>query len=249
MSRIKSYGLKKFLIKDFGLKLKMIRGKSGKTLQQVSKELNVTACTISGWEQGHRTPRGALLIKLAKIYDVPVEVFLEKQYVEQFKTVYTEPTLILNDQDQGSQRTEIFNYCWEVPVVFEKSLKNIDPKNIGNFYKTQRRVSLYMFNDDRNEEFFAFAQMDDNMFNAHDPINSIPAQCFVICSTLINLNEKQKYLAVIKLQNQVMLRQIELEDNKFKIYTLKTQTVQTVNKDDLEIFGLAQRIYKQLKTD
>lgn len=244
--RTKTYGLKQFLIKDFGLKLKMIRGTSGKTLQQVSNELNVTASTISGWEQGHRIPRGSLLIKLAKIYNVPVEIFLEKQYVKQFKNTYTEPQ-ILEPDDNSQQYLDNFKYTWDVPVVFDKILKDLDPSNLHNLLKKQQRVSLYMFNDNRDsEEFFAYAHMDESMFNAHDPSNSIPAQCFVICSNKINLQEHKKYLAVINLHNQVALRQIELHQDQIKIYTFKNQTVQTVNKDEVKILGIAQRIYKQL---
>ncbi len=59
--------------------IRRLREMRGLTQRDLGKALGVTDKAVSTWEQGHRTPRGEVLLSLAAYFDVPVEELLKDE--------------------------------------------------------------------------------------------------------------------------------------------------------------------------
>lgn len=55
------------------ISLASARVNAKKTQEDVAKELGVSKTTINNWESGKATPRGDNLVKLSKLYKMPIE--------------------------------------------------------------------------------------------------------------------------------------------------------------------------------
>lgn len=63
----------------FNVKLRRLRKKSKLTQAQLAKKLSVSPSTIGMYEQGRREPDSATLLKIANLFKVSVDFFLESK--------------------------------------------------------------------------------------------------------------------------------------------------------------------------
>jgi transcriptional regulator with XRE-family HTH domain len=63
---------------SLGHKLRLMRAERGLSLREAARRAGVVKETISDIERGHTHPYDVTLAKLAKVYDVPLEEFLEE---------------------------------------------------------------------------------------------------------------------------------------------------------------------------
>lgn len=63
----------------FNIKLKKMRKKFKMTQAQLANKLGISPSTIGMYEQGRREPDSAMLIKIANLFDVSVDYFLESK--------------------------------------------------------------------------------------------------------------------------------------------------------------------------
>ncbi len=61
----------------FNIKLKKMRKKFGLTQSQLAKKLGLSASTIGMYEQGRREPDSKILIKIANLFNLSVDYFLD----------------------------------------------------------------------------------------------------------------------------------------------------------------------------
>lgn len=65
--------------KTIGCTLKDLRQKKGKTLEEVSADLNITPSALSNYENGIRIPRDTIKIRIAEYYNRSVStIFFAK---------------------------------------------------------------------------------------------------------------------------------------------------------------------------
>jgi transcriptional regulator with XRE-family HTH domain len=62
----------------FGDVLKTMREKAGLSQSQLAERAGIPVQSIQNWEQGHRVPRSAVLLTLARAVGVPVEKLLSE---------------------------------------------------------------------------------------------------------------------------------------------------------------------------
>jgi transcriptional regulator with XRE-family HTH domain len=60
----------------FGTMLKATREKAGLSQAALAERAGMSVRNIQNWEQGHRTPRAQVLLRLARAVGVPVEQLL-----------------------------------------------------------------------------------------------------------------------------------------------------------------------------
>lgn len=60
-------------MKNFGLRLKMLRKKKGVTIQTISKEIKANILMIKDWEKGKKVLTIVHLIKLAQYFEVSID--------------------------------------------------------------------------------------------------------------------------------------------------------------------------------
>lgn len=63
-------------MKNFGIRLKMLRESRRLTLEQLAKELNCAIYGLSLWEKSKRTLSLQMLIDLAKYFNVTVDYLI-----------------------------------------------------------------------------------------------------------------------------------------------------------------------------
>ncbi|MFZ4897298.1 helix-turn-helix domain-containing protein [Enterococcus durans] len=61
---------------NFGERLKQLRNSRGWTQSQFGEKINVTKASISGYENGTRSPDKETLVKIAEIFNVSVDYLL-----------------------------------------------------------------------------------------------------------------------------------------------------------------------------
>lgn len=61
--------------KETGELLAGLRKESGKTIAQAAEELNISPSALSMYENGERTPRDAVKIRLAAYYGRTIDIF------------------------------------------------------------------------------------------------------------------------------------------------------------------------------
>jgi len=59
-----------------GNKICSVRSKEGMTLKEFAAKLNVSANTVSRWEQGESTPRRATLFRIEKLFQLADNYFI-----------------------------------------------------------------------------------------------------------------------------------------------------------------------------
>ncbi len=63
---------------SIGARLKSLRATSGRSLEELGRELGVHFTTVSSWERGRSRPNYRTLARLASLYQVSPEYFLEE---------------------------------------------------------------------------------------------------------------------------------------------------------------------------
>lgn len=66
--------------KILGKRLADARKKNGLTQAAVASKLDIESNTVSGYESGYRSPSAEILLKLAELYNVPVDYLLGRIY-------------------------------------------------------------------------------------------------------------------------------------------------------------------------
>ena len=56
--------------------LKELRKKSGKTQEEIAKELNISQEAYSNYENGKRTPDIDMIIEIADYYNMPIDILV-----------------------------------------------------------------------------------------------------------------------------------------------------------------------------
>ena len=60
-----------------GSRISELLNKSGMTQRELAEKIGVTEVTLSRYITGKRTPKGPLIVKIAKALDVPVEHLID----------------------------------------------------------------------------------------------------------------------------------------------------------------------------
>lgn len=60
-------------------KLRELRKEKGFTMKQVAESIGVAECTYCAYEHGTRKPSFEMYIKLARVFGVSIEAFIDKQ--------------------------------------------------------------------------------------------------------------------------------------------------------------------------
>lgn len=67
------------IYKMFNVKLRRMRKKFKLTQAQLAKKLGISPSTVGMYEQGRREPDSAMLLKIANLFSVSVDFFLESK--------------------------------------------------------------------------------------------------------------------------------------------------------------------------
>lgn len=59
--------------------IKTLRLKKGLTQSELAKKLDLSQQTIASWENGTRSPKTAMIPKLADFFDVPIEDLFKEE--------------------------------------------------------------------------------------------------------------------------------------------------------------------------
>lgn len=59
-------------------KMRKLRETAGLTQMEVARRLNCTSSAVNQYETGKRTPRFAVVVKLAEIYNCSVDAFIKE---------------------------------------------------------------------------------------------------------------------------------------------------------------------------
>lgn len=101
---------------NFANNLKHLRIQAGMTQEELAKKMNKDYSAIGKWELGQRSPVMADVIKLAEIFNVPLNTLItddftkmnEKEYNE-LDLLYDETKGILNDTEKDVIKTVMKN--------------------------------------------------------------------------------------------------------------------------------------------
>ncbi len=63
-------------IENLSQEILIHRSQKGWTQQELAEQLGTTQRTIAAWESGSSTPRRAMMVKIAKVFDLPEGYFL-----------------------------------------------------------------------------------------------------------------------------------------------------------------------------
>ncbi|WP_179223904.1 helix-turn-helix domain-containing protein [Paenibacillus tyrfis] len=95
------------------INLRIEREKREWTQKSISKKLGVAASTYSNWEQGNREPDLEVLIKLADIYQIPLDQLVGRNFTSPLKISVDLDLLQFFAEVQAAredQRKEIVRY-------------------------------------------------------------------------------------------------------------------------------------------
>lgn len=68
--------LLKWVLKMIGERIKQLREKNNLTQASLAKKLNVTRSSVNAWEMGISVPSTALIVELAKLFQVSTDFLL-----------------------------------------------------------------------------------------------------------------------------------------------------------------------------
>lgn len=60
----------------------VLRSKKGWTQQELAEHIGTTQRTVAAWETGRSIPRKAMLVRIARVFDLPAEHFLTEMMEE-----------------------------------------------------------------------------------------------------------------------------------------------------------------------
>lgn len=67
---------------DIAQEIIILRAKNGWTQQMLAEKLGTTQRTIAAWESGVSTPRKTMRVRIAQVFDLPDNYFLERTEAE-----------------------------------------------------------------------------------------------------------------------------------------------------------------------
>ncbi|MGZ9782497.1 helix-turn-helix domain-containing protein [Bacillus pseudomycoides] len=118
---------------DFPTRLKQIRREHKLTQEQLGEKINVTKVSISGYENGNRTPDTETLQKLADCFDISVDYLLGRTNKRSLNDTPDESNQPLNDpelglwfkdiKDASPEKQEELRQFWEFIKMKEKNRK------------------------------------------------------------------------------------------------------------------------------
>lgn len=94
---------------NFPLRLKSLRKERKLTQEALGEKINVTKVSISGYENGNRTPDTETLQKLADFFDVSTDYLLGRTYNPQIENNQSKQDIDFNDPSLGLFFKEIKN--------------------------------------------------------------------------------------------------------------------------------------------
>ena len=62
---------------SIGSKIVILRAGAGWTQQQLAEKLNTSQRTVAAWESGDAVPRKTMQVKIARLFDLPENYFLQ----------------------------------------------------------------------------------------------------------------------------------------------------------------------------
>lgn len=86
---------------DYGKKIAHLRKSKGMTQEELGRELNVTYQAVSKWERGESLPDFTTMTQIAKIFQVPIDYFVEGNENNYQEPVYSE---------EESYREPVYDY-------------------------------------------------------------------------------------------------------------------------------------------
>ncbi|HHT7238218.1 MULTISPECIES: helix-turn-helix domain-containing protein [Bacillus cereus group] len=118
---------------DFPTRLKQIRLEHKLTQEQLGEKINVTKVSVSGYENGNRTPDTDTLQKLADSFDISVDYLLGRTNKRSLNNTPDEFNQPLNDpelglwfkdiKDASPEKQEELRLFWEFIKMKEKNRK------------------------------------------------------------------------------------------------------------------------------
>jgi transcriptional regulator with XRE-family HTH domain len=66
-------------LQRFGEKLRLLRTRNGMTMQALAEKLDTVSSYISMLEHGQREPKASFVLKVSRLFDVPVDVLLKDE--------------------------------------------------------------------------------------------------------------------------------------------------------------------------
>lgn len=108
-------------------RLRELRKEKGLTLEDVSERLEITSMSLSRYERGEREPKGEILFKLAKMYEVTPDYLLgwtEERNDNQNKILDNKDVILISIYDEvkeltDSQKEEILNVIKSIKKMRE----------------------------------------------------------------------------------------------------------------------------------
>lgn len=94
------------------------RSQKGWTQQKLAEQLGTTQRTIAAWESGSSTPRRAMLVKIAKAFDLPEDYFLNAPGAPAPEPAETSET--------SQQLKQVLDLLKQVSIPEEKKMQVID---------------------------------------------------------------------------------------------------------------------------
>lgn len=94
------------------------RSQKGWTQQKLAEQLGTTQRTIAAWESGSSTPRRAMLVKIARAFDLPEDYFLDAPGAPTTESAET--------FDVSQQLKQVLDLLNQVSIPEEKKTQVID---------------------------------------------------------------------------------------------------------------------------
>lgn len=236
IDNIPKYKIDDFLISDFGPKLRMLRAMKKISIDELAKKIGVTGTSIRYWETGARTPRLEYIPKLAEAFSLDISDFIRDSGL-----------LSLLNEDRKEKKPQIPDesedqpVVWSMPITASRQLNTVDTEHLDEHLSHQPELYLYQ-RGEPGEKFFVYVQADDSMVNLKEPQKSVPGETFVVMSRNVRLNPDQPALALIKYQDQAILRVITLLDDSYRILKYQDENEILAPSDDVTVMGIAKRL-------